>query len=239
MLAVPPEKPPPWIHTMTGSGRRGSVLGVYTLTTRQSSAVLVLVTPVPTLPVCAHTLPKVVVSLMPVHGAAGRGGRQRSAPTGGAAYGMPRNSRASAVKKPCTAPLSVRTTRGAEPVWECPAATAVPVAMPVSPTARPAAAASRLMDRLGAMACFISRHRELRPAASRTGAKGLVTGADRDRLLTGSLLRARAAVKTSATLCGCQNYVMTHDLQRRDAAGGPPAGADMHIGGSSRHAAPA
>src|SRR6266571_5395350 len=165
MLAVPPEKPPPWIHTMTGSGRRGSVLGVYTLTTRQSSAVLVLVTPVPTLPVCAHTLPKVVVSLMPVHGAAGRGGRQRSAPTGGAAYGMPRNSRASAVKKPCTAPLSVRTTRGAEPVWECPAATAVPVAMPVSPTARPAAAASRLMDRLGAMACFISRHRELRPAA--------------------------------------------------------------------------
>src|SRR5215470_8951703 len=163
MLAVPPAKPPPWIHTMTGSGRCGSIFGVYTLTTRQSSAVLVLITPVPTLPVCAHTLPKVVTSLMPVQGAAGCGGRQRSAPTGGAAYCVPRNSRASAVKKPRTAPLSVCTTRGAEPVWECPTATALLVAMPVSPRARPAVAASRRMDRLDAMACPIFGHHDSGP----------------------------------------------------------------------------
>src|SRR6266567_3125722 len=153
MLAVPPEKPPPWIHTMTGSGRRGSVLGVYTLTTRQSSAVLVLVTPVPTLPVCAHTLPKVVVSLMPVHGAAGRGGRQRSAPTGGAAYGMPRNSSPAATAWPRTAPSAVATT--GRVAWFWPALLGVPgvavavvhAAAAVSTTVAAAPAASPVRTR--------------------------------------------------------------------------------------------
>src|SRR5215469_3390991 len=76
---------------------------------------------------------------------------------------MPRNSRASAVKKPRTAPWSVCTTRGAKPVRECPAATALPVAMPVSPTARPAVAASQRMDRLDAMACPIFGHQDSGP----------------------------------------------------------------------------
>src|SRR5215469_7421769 len=76
---------------------------------------------------------------------------------------MPRNSRASAVKKPRTAPLSVGTTRRAKPVWECPAATALPVATPVSPRARPAVAASRRMDRLDAMTCPIFGHQDSGP----------------------------------------------------------------------------
>src|SRR6266699_5073339 len=47
---------------------------------------------------------------MPDQGAAGRGGCQRSAPTGGAAYGMPRNSSPAATAWPRTAPPTVVTT---------------------------------------------------------------------------------------------------------------------------------
>src|SRR6478609_3825636 len=47
---------------------------------------------------------------MPCQAAAGCGGCQRSAPTGGAAYGMPRNSRVAATVFPRTAPSAVVTT---------------------------------------------------------------------------------------------------------------------------------
>src|SRR5262249_23230606 len=47
----------------------------------------------------------------------GRGGRQRSAPTGGAAYGMPRNSPAAATTFPRTAPPAVVTTRPVPWLW--------------------------------------------------------------------------------------------------------------------------
>src|SRR5690242_5828008 len=49
---------------------------------------------------------------MPCQGAGGRGGCQRSAPTGGAAYGMPRNSSVAATAWPRTVPPAVATTRG-------------------------------------------------------------------------------------------------------------------------------
>src|SRR4029077_9448680 len=49
---------------------------------------------------------------MPCQGAGGRGGCQRSAPTGGAAYGMPRNSSVAATAWPRTVPSAVATTEG-------------------------------------------------------------------------------------------------------------------------------
>src|SRR5882757_11401059 len=51
-----------------------------------------------------------VASRTPGQLAAGCGGRHRSAPTGGAAYGMPRNSSAAPLARPRTAPLAVPTT---------------------------------------------------------------------------------------------------------------------------------
>src|SRR6266700_824622 len=94
MLPVPPVNPPPWIHTMTGSPPRPTTVGVYTFRYRQFSDVLVVMTPVATLPIWAHALPGQVAFLTPVHGLAGWGGRHRRDPTGGAAYCMPKNSRA-------------------------------------------------------------------------------------------------------------------------------------------------
>src|SRR5205823_8828538 len=73
-------------------------------------------------PTCAQTSPGLVASLMPRQRAAGRGGGHLSGPTGGAAYGMPRNSLAPPACVPWTNPLSVRTTSGADRV---PAAAAV------------------------------------------------------------------------------------------------------------------
>src|SRR6516165_1303481 len=114
MPPSPPMKPPPWIHTMTGRPPRPTTGGVYTFRYRQSSDVLVVITPVAMLPVWAHAGPgQVAAFLTPVHRAAGRGARHRRAPTGGAAYGMPKNSRAPLARSPRTAPLSVRTTSGA------------------------------------------------------------------------------------------------------------------------------
>src|SRR5690348_8736939 len=54
---------------------------------------------------------------MPCQGAGGRGGCQRSAPTGGAAYGMPRNSSVAATAVPRTEPPAVATTRPVPGLW--------------------------------------------------------------------------------------------------------------------------
>src|ERR1700722_2445366 len=54
-----------------------------------------------------------VASRTPGQLAAGWGGCHRSAPTGGAAYGMPRNSSAAPLARPRTAPLAVLTTGAA------------------------------------------------------------------------------------------------------------------------------
>src|SRR5437588_8395238 len=59
---------------------------------------------------CGQCGAKLVAARTPGQGAAGRGGCQRSAPTGGAAYGMPRNSSPAATAWPRTAPPAVVTT---------------------------------------------------------------------------------------------------------------------------------
>jgi len=51
----------------------------------------------------------------PVHFTGGWGGRHLNSPTGGAANGMPLNDATPSSIKPCTSPLSTRTTGG---VWE-------------------------------------------------------------------------------------------------------------------------
>src|SRR6516162_93945 len=140
MLPSPPVKPPPWIHTMTGRPPRPTTVGVYTFRYRQSSDVLVAITPVAMLPVWAHAGPIQLAFLMPVHRAAGRGARHRRAPTGGAAYGMPKNSRAPLARTPRTAPLSVRTTSGAGQAGARAAAVRAGVTGPAAVTGRAAAA---------------------------------------------------------------------------------------------------
>src|SRR6266851_251384 len=158
MLPAPPVNAPPWIHAMTGRPPRPTAAGVYTFRYRQSSDVLVVISPVATLPIWAHGFPGQVAFLMPVHGAAGRGGRHRRTPTGGAAYGRPKNSRALPAYSPRAAPLSVCTTSGAGPPEACAAAarTAVTeraVAAPVlalGPAAiSPNASASGSCQRIG------------------------------------------------------------------------------------------
>src|SRR5215471_3935602 len=59
---------------------------------------------------CGQCGANCVASRTPDQLAAGCGGCQRSAPTGGAAYGMPRNSLTAPLARPRTAPLSVPVT---------------------------------------------------------------------------------------------------------------------------------
>ena len=69
---------PPWIHTITGSGRADAAAGRQTLIVRQSSDFGIS-------PACRHDGPNAAASLTPVHAGTGCGMRQRSAPTGAAA----------------------------------------------------------------------------------------------------------------------------------------------------------
>src|SRR5271165_4531464 len=151
MLPSPPVNPPPWIHTMTGKPPRPVTAGVYTFRYRQFSDVLVVITPVATLPVWAQAGPIRSAFLMPFHRGAGCGGRHRRAPAGGAAYGMPKNSRTLRAYSPRTAPLSVRTTSGAGRAAAAaaagrPAAAGLAAAAPLLRT-RPATASPRLTAR--------------------------------------------------------------------------------------------
>ena len=78
-----------------------------------------------------------VASRTPLQRAAGCGGRQRSEPTGGAAYGIPRNSSAAPVDMPRTAPPAVATTGPAPEAAAPPAVTLAAVApVAVAPAAR-------------------------------------------------------------------------------------------------------
>src|SRR5712692_10111610 len=81
-------------------------LGVKTFRNRQSSDVLAWPKGDGS---CGQCGANWVASRMPGQLAAGCGGRQRSAPTGGAAYGMPRNSSTAPFARPRTAPLAVPT----------------------------------------------------------------------------------------------------------------------------------
>src|SRR5580658_2559705 len=82
-------------------------LGVKTLRNRQSSEVLAW----PKGPAsCGQWGANCVAARTPDQLAAGCGGCHRSAPTGGAAYGMPRNSLTAPLATPRTAPFAVATT---------------------------------------------------------------------------------------------------------------------------------
>src|SRR5262249_49096844 len=61
---------------------------------------------------CVQVGPGLVASRTPVHAAARCGGFHRSAPTGGAANGMPWNDRRGARRLPRTSPPPVRTRTG-------------------------------------------------------------------------------------------------------------------------------
>src|SRR5580704_10798827 len=107
---------------------------------------------------CAQCGANWVASRTPRQGAGGCGGRQRSAPTGGAAYGMPRYSSTLPVARPRTWPSAVPTTSGdpetaasgdpdAAASGDLDAAGPVPAAPPeqavAQPTTIPVAAATR------------------------------------------------------------------------------------------------
>src|SRR3984957_7876336 len=93
---------------MTGSCDRGFWLpGVKTFRKRQFSDVLACPKGDAGCGQCGANL---VASRTPDQLAVGCGGRHRSAPTGGAAYGMPRNSSTAPLATPRTAPLAVPTT---------------------------------------------------------------------------------------------------------------------------------
>src|SRR5205085_11429837 len=99
-----------------GSGFVGAGSGVHTFRYRQSS--FSLAAPC-TDASCAHAPAKLVAWSGVVHAVTGAGGRQRSVPTGGAAYGMPRNLRVLSSTKPTPSPLARWI---AVPFWIFPAA---------------------------------------------------------------------------------------------------------------------
>src|ERR1051325_802741 len=99
--------PPPGSHTMTGSGALGAGFGVHTLRYRQSSVSL----SGPWIHWgCAHSLLKSRAASTSVQGVTAAGGFHRSSPTGGFAYGMPRNRRVPPTTSPCTLPSCKSTT---------------------------------------------------------------------------------------------------------------------------------
>ena len=110
---------PPGIHTRTGRGAAAST-GAQTLRKRQSSSTPLASARNPgrgdsSATACGVPGPKASAGRTPVHGVTGSGGRQRSAPTGGAAYGTPRNRRSAvpsgaATAAPSNLPAAVSTT---------------------------------------------------------------------------------------------------------------------------------
>jgi hypothetical protein len=104
--------PPPWMKTSTGSLLDDVADGgVHTFAVRQSSwpiTSLVLL-----LSTCRQMAPKPEAASVVDQHACGCVSAQRSAPTGGAAYGMPRYAHAPLSIVPCTGPRSVSTTPGA------------------------------------------------------------------------------------------------------------------------------
>src|SRR5947209_4146971 len=85
--AEPCTLPPPCTKKSTGSALDGVALdGAHTLSVRQSSAPITFVGSAASS--CRHSAPKVVAASGADQQAGGCGACQRSAPTGGAAYGM-------------------------------------------------------------------------------------------------------------------------------------------------------
>src|SRR6478672_9593650 len=88
---LPNTKAPPWIHTITGSFAPDvAEAGRHTLRNRQSSEEPAAIGAEPRgNAACAQFAPNLLASRSPRHVGAGLVGRQRLAPTGAAAYGIP------------------------------------------------------------------------------------------------------------------------------------------------------
>src|SRR5450432_2539730 len=104
---APVRSDPPCTQTITGRLRALAPAGVNTFRYRQSSDELA--TPNED-DGCGQCGAKLVAARTPDQGLGGCGGCQRSGPTGGAAYWMPRNSSVAATVLPRTAPSAVPTT---------------------------------------------------------------------------------------------------------------------------------
>lgn len=86
---LPPTKPPPCIQTITGNWASCLLSdGCQMFRYRQSSDEPAIEPEPRGQPACAQFAPYLLASSTPSHIGAGWGGRQRNAPTGGAAYGM-------------------------------------------------------------------------------------------------------------------------------------------------------
>src|SRR5258706_12122754 len=85
----PTKFPPPCIQTITALGDLLGHSGAQTFRKRQSSLAALGSW---LLGSCAQGAPYAVASRTPAHAVTGIGSRQRNAPTGGAAYGMPLNT---------------------------------------------------------------------------------------------------------------------------------------------------
>jgi hypothetical protein len=106
--AVPSTLPPPWIHTITAA--RCATGGAHTLRYRQSSESSGW--GAPWLAACGQRKLNAAASSAPSYAAGGCGGAQRQRPSGGAAYGTPRNSRTPVGSAcPCSSPCSTCSTR--------------------------------------------------------------------------------------------------------------------------------
>jgi len=92
----------------TGSGAAGAVAGAYTLSVRQSSEPTGMLLSSS----CGQIARNCVASRSSLQHACSTGARNRSAPTGGAAYGTPKNTRTSPSIVPRMRPLSVGMTAG-------------------------------------------------------------------------------------------------------------------------------
>src|SRR5262249_27793009 len=108
---APEVKPPPYAKTITGRRSEADFAPVQTFKYRQSSLLGGGAAPPRPPPPCVHLGPNSSAFRTPVQLVTGCGGRQRSGPTGGAAKGIPLNTRISepAFDVPSIKPVSILT----------------------------------------------------------------------------------------------------------------------------------
>ncbi len=149
--AEPTTLPPPWMNTITGSDApAGTLAGRQTLSVRQSSwpctGAIGSKGVVCDWGICGHDGAHSVAARGSVqHAVTGAGGRQRSAPVGGSAKGIPSHRSDAPSAVPRTSPRSVRAMSGSADA----AGAQAPGAFPSFPSATsaeasPAGAASRV-----------------------------------------------------------------------------------------------
>lgn len=113
LAGEPEKKPPPWIHTSTGSpAAPGSGVTTLTLSVPSPGMLGSGMRVIPGSPRCA-VAPNAPASLVPSHAATRTGAPKRRSPTGGSANGMPRNAAerlpsAAVRQRPRTRPAVIR-----------------------------------------------------------------------------------------------------------------------------------